>query len=58
VKSINKIVIRRANTQHAQIMVEGLVCTLRFDKFSRLRDYADELRTQAKWDAEKCQHES
>lgn len=57
-KSVNKIVIRRANTQATQIVVEGLVCTLRFDKFSRLRDYGDELRTQAKWDAEKCQHES
>ena len=58
IRRTNKILIRRANKDTAQGVMEGLVLTFTYNKFCRVRDYIDELRQQAKWNAEKCQHES
>jgi hypothetical protein len=46
-----KIRIKRANTECASISV--------LDLFTRgVIEYVEELRQQARWNAEKCQHES
>jgi len=45
-----KIRIMRANT--VDVCIDGFAVTYRI--YRALLDYRDELRTQARWDAEKC----
>jgi hypothetical protein len=46
-----KIRVLRANTESAQY---SWVNYLTAELMLKVNDYMDELRTQAKWDAEKC----
>lgn len=50
-----KIRVLKANTEIARYTWVNYLTT---DLALKVHDYIDELRTQAKWNAEKCQHES
>jgi hypothetical protein len=50
-KPSRKFKIVRANTMTAGALTGFVV-------YNRLQDYVDELRQQARWNAEKCQRES
>lgn len=52
--SRNKVRIKAANTDRAQTNRAPYLITKTNTQYLRLIDYVEELRQQAKWDAEKC----